>query len=288
LQTPFGNSLMKKTLRNKHYILNYVFLGCLILLFLNDHIFKYVCAGWLTGKLSDAVGIVLLPLLFAFLCPGLRRYAVMLSGCLFVFWKSPYSQGLIDFYNAHSFMPTSRVVDITDLYVLLLLPFPHYIIGQIDKLYSLHIDRIHPMVVLLPTIVTLLATSPPPAHYMMRSNGNLRCYKCSITVRDDQDDMVTRLTQAGIALKKVGPIENGPDWLAAQQATAYRAGEVIIEKDTFRMLDITMRTVKPGKTEIYFAGMQVADSIPDERLQAELRRHYEKLLFSAMKGALKK
>ena len=279
---------MKKTPRDKHYILNYVFLGCLILLFLNDHYFKYVYTSWFTGKLSDAVGIVLLPLLVAFLFPGLRRYSIALSSLLFVFWKSPYSQGLINFYNGHSFMRTSRVVDMTDLYVLLLLPIPYYIIGQIDKLRMLHIDRIHPIVVLLPTLATLLATSPPPAHYMMRSNGNLRCYKCSITVHYNQDDIVSRFNQAGIALKKVGPIDDGPGWLAAQQATAYRADEVIIEKDTLRMLDISMRNVKRGKTEIYFSGMQVADSIPDERLQAELRRHYKKLLFNAMKGALEK
>jgi hypothetical protein len=276
---------MKKTTRDKHYILNYVFLGCLVLLFLNDHYFKHVYSNWFTGKLSDAVGIVLLPLLLVFLFPGLRRYAVPLSGLLFVFWKSPCSQGLIDFYNAHFFMPTSRVVDLTDLYVLLLLPIPYHIIGRIDKLRGLHIDRIHPIVVLLPTIATLLATAPPPAHYMMRSNGNLRCYKCSMTVRYDQDGIVAKLNQAGIALKKVGPIENGPSWLVAEQATAYRVDELILEKDTLRMLDITMRTVKPGKTEIYFSGMQVADSISNERLQAELRRRYKKLLFSAMKGA---
>jgi hypothetical protein len=279
---------MKKTPRDRHYILNYVFLGCLILLFLNDHYFKYAYSNWFTGKLSDAVGIVLLPLLLVFLFPGLRRYSVVLSGLLFVYWKSPYSQGLIDFYNARSFVPTSRVVDMTDLYVLLLLPIPYFLIGQIDKLRVLHIDRIHPIVVLLPTIATLLATAPPPAHYMMRSNGNLRCYKCEMTVRYDQDDIVSKLTQAGIELKKVGPIDSGPSWLAADQATAYRVDELIVEKDTLRMLDITMRTVKRGKTEIYFSGMQVADSVPDERLQAELRRHYKKLLFAAMKGALEK
>jgi hypothetical protein len=279
---------MKKTPRDKHYILNYVFLGCLILLLLNDHYFKYVYSNWFTGKLSDAVGIVLLPLFLVFLFPGLRRYSVALSGLLFVIWKSPYSQGMIDFYNAHSFVSTSRVVDVTDLYVLLLLPIPYYVIGQIDKLQILHIDRIHPIVVLLPTIATLLATSPPPAHYMTRSNGNLRCNKCTTTVRYDQDDIVAKLKRAGIAMKKVGPIEDGPSWLAAEQATAYRVDELIIEKDTLNMLDITMRTVKRGKTEIYFSGMQVADSIPDERLQAELRRYYKKLLFTAMKEALKK
>ena len=277
--------LMKKTPRDKHWILNYVFLGCLILLFLNDHYFKYVYTSWFTGKLSDAAGIVLLPLLLVFLIPGLRRYSIALSGVLFVFWKSPCSQGLINFYNAHSFLPTSRVVDATDLYVLLLLTIPHYIIEKIDKLRRLHIDRVPAAVVLLPAIAALVATSPPPAHYMMRSNGNLRCYKCSMTIRYDQDDIVARFNQAGIALKKVGPIDDSPGWLAAQQATAYRADELIIEKDTLRKLDITMRTVKPGKTEIYFSGMQVADSIPDERLQAELRRRYKKLLFSAMKGA---
>lgn len=37
-------------------------LGALLLLVLNDHALKDLYPGWLTGKLSDAAGLVLLPL----------------------------------------------------------------------------------------------------------------------------------------------------------------------------------------------------------------------------------
>lgn len=74
-----------KTTRNKYYLLNFVFLFCLVILLLNDHFFKYQFANALTGKLSDVVGIILLPLLLAFVFPRLKQQAVWISGLLFVF-----------------------------------------------------------------------------------------------------------------------------------------------------------------------------------------------------------
>lgn len=84
---------MEKTPRNKHYLLNVVFLACVILLVVNDHSFKYTFSNWLTGKLSDAAGIILLPMLIAFIFPATKKHAVSSSALFFIFWKSPYSRG---------------------------------------------------------------------------------------------------------------------------------------------------------------------------------------------------
>ncbi|MFM8834327.1 MAG: hypothetical protein ACKOEV_11970, partial [Cytophagales bacterium] len=114
--------------RNKYYLLNIVFLASLVTLLLNDHYLKYAFSNWLTGKLSDVVGIIVLPLLLAFIFPKQKKYSVWMSALLFAFWKSPFSQSLIDLYNQIAFIQTSRIVDFTDMYVLLLLPVPYFII----------------------------------------------------------------------------------------------------------------------------------------------------------------
>jgi hypothetical protein len=43
-------------------------LGALLVLVLNDHLLKRVCPGFLTGKLSDFAGVLLLPLFLHALC----------------------------------------------------------------------------------------------------------------------------------------------------------------------------------------------------------------------------
>ena len=102
-----------ETNRNKYYLLNYVYLVCLLTLLLNDHYLKHEFSNWLTGKLSDVVGIIILPLLFAFTFPKLKRHSPWISAILFAFWKSPFSQTLIDLYNQIAFIQTSRTVDPT-------------------------------------------------------------------------------------------------------------------------------------------------------------------------------
>ena len=120
---------------------------CLLTLLLNDHYLKYEFSSWATGKLSDMVGIIILPLLLAFIFPKLKEHAALISALLFTFWKSPLSQNIIDLYNRFSFIQTSRIIDFTDLYVLILLPFPHFIIKRIDTLDFLKITKVNPLLI---------------------------------------------------------------------------------------------------------------------------------------------
>jgi hypothetical protein len=50
-----------KTQRNQDLLFNWIFLSGLILLALNDHLLKWQYSNWLTGKLSDFVGLLILP-----------------------------------------------------------------------------------------------------------------------------------------------------------------------------------------------------------------------------------
>lgn len=280
-----------KTTRNKYYLLNFVFLVCLLTLFLNDHYLKYELSNWLTGKLSDIVGIIILPLLIAFIFPNLKQHSAWISALLFAFWKSPFSQDLIEFYNQYSFIQTSRVVDFTDLYVLLLLPIPHFIIKRIDGLDFIKINKVNPLLILLPTILTLMATSPPPSHYYTRTEGNLACYKCNITINYNQDEIVKKLGKLNIVFDSIAPIDTialrRVPSLKNENAHVYRLNRLIIDKDTLRNLDFTMRTIKNGKTKIYFNGMQVPNDISTLKLEIKLRKYYKSILFKELKNMLK-
>lgn len=278
------------TSRNKYYVLNFAFLFCLLILLLNDHYLKYEFTSWITGKLSDIVGIIILPLVFAFVFPRLKGYAALISAILFTFWKSPLSQDLIYMYNRLSFIQTSRIIDYTDLYVLLLLSLPHFIIKKIDTLDFLKIKKANPMLVLFPTILSLMATSPPPSYYYTRTKGNLACYKCNITVDYNQDEIVDKLQKLNIVFDSIASIdtfalERVPS-LKNENTHVYRLNQLVIDKDTLRNLDFTMRTIKKGKTKLYFNGMQVSENISTLKLEIKLRNYYKKILFKELKNML--
>ncbi len=280
-----------ETTRNKYYLLNFVFLICLLTLLLNDQYLKYAFSNWLTGKLSDAAGIFILPLLLAFIFPKLKKHSAWMSALLFAFWKCPFSQTPIDVYNEIAFIQTSRIIDFTDLYVLILLPIPHFIINRIDNLNFIKIRKVNMLFVLLPTLLSLMATSPPPSHYYTRTQGNLACYKCNITVHYNQDEIVERLKKVDVVFDSIAPVDSlaleRVPGLKKENAHTYRINQLVIEKDTLRNLDFTMRTIKDGKTKIYFNGMQVSDDISTMRLEIKLRNYYKTLLFKELKNMLR-
>ena len=232
----------------------------------------------------------MLPLLIAFLIPKLKQHSIWISALIFSFWKSPFSQNLIELYNEYSFIKTSRVVDFTDLFVLLVLPIPYFIMKRIDSLEFVKIHKVNPLLILLPTILSLLATAPPPSYYYTRTEGNLSCYKCHITVHYNQDEIVEKLRELDIVFDSIAPIDSLPLGLARklenQNVRVYRLNRLIIDKDTLENLDFTMRTINNRRTKIYFNGMQVSDDISTLKLELKLRKYYRGILFKELKNRL--
>ena len=274
---------------NRYYLLNYIFIGSLVLLVINDHFLKHEFANGTTGKLSDIAGIILLPLLLAFLWPKGKHLVLILAAVLFTFWKSPFSQPFIELYNQFAPLETSRVIDYSDLYVLLLLPLPYLLIKNIEQLHFLHLKNIHPILVLCPAAFALMATSPPEKHYYTRTEGNLSCYGCNITLKYSQEQIIQKLQQHGITFDEVRPLDTTITsrfpHLKAESINHYRLNSLILDKDTLRLLDFTMKTIK-GKTVLYFNGMNVNQDLSDDRLENQLRKSYKKILFAELKQCL--
>ena len=127
----------------------------------------------MTGKLSDVVGVILLPFLLTFLVPKLRKNSVYITALFFAFWKSPYSERLIEIYNLVSPISIHRVVDYADLFTLIFLVVPYYFIKKQEKINSIRINKLSPVFLVFPSVFVLMSTSPARYYHYNPNRGNI-------------------------------------------------------------------------------------------------------------------
>lgn len=98
-----------------------LFILALGLLLLNDFYLKYEFSNFLTGKLSDIAGLFLFPYFLSSLRIKWTKTIYLGTVFLFMFWKSPFSQDLINWSQTIG-IGFNRVIDYTDLVALFILP----------------------------------------------------------------------------------------------------------------------------------------------------------------------
>lgn len=125
----------------------YWFLAGLAFLLFNDFVLKGLYGNWLTGKLSDFAGLFIFPLFWTALLPKHKNKIFWLTGLIFIFWKSSYSQILIDTWNNLGLLTISRVVDFSDYIALVVLPLSYYAYNHKNKIKRLSIRPVIPLVV---------------------------------------------------------------------------------------------------------------------------------------------
>lgn len=101
-----------------------LFLISVALLLVNDFYLKYQFHNYLTGKLSDFVGLFAFPYFVSLFFKSKIKTIYIITGILFVFWKSSFSQFAIDFVNTIG-IGINRVVDYSDVMALLILPLSY-------------------------------------------------------------------------------------------------------------------------------------------------------------------
>lgn len=143
---------MKNRLRS---ISNLPFLAFLALLLLNDFYFKGEYHNWLTGKLSDVCGLYVFVSFWTAIFPDRKRAVYLTTAFLFTVWKSPYSQGFIDFFSEDLYTIT-RIVDFSDLAALLVLPLGFFYVPSHSVKISLN-----PLPIAFLTVISFCATSIP-------------------------------------------------------------------------------------------------------------------------------
>src|SRR5210317_531581 len=103
---------MKADTNKQIYLLTHpLFLGALLALILNDHLFKAVYPSWLTGKLSDFSGLFVFPVFLAVVLGRWwhsRRSMIVLHlavGLCFALWKLAPVEIMLDWLGSLTTWP---------------------------------------------------------------------------------------------------------------------------------------------------------------------------------------
>lgn len=115
------------------WLLHPAFIAALVVLVVNDHVLKAWFGNALTGKLSDFAGLFALAYFLSALAGRGARAIHATVALAFVFWKSPWSQPLIDAWNGLAPMQIGRVVDVTDAMALAILPLSLWALAAAAK-----------------------------------------------------------------------------------------------------------------------------------------------------------
>ncbi|MET4140971.1 hypothetical protein [Pedobacter sp. UYP1] len=140
-------------------LLSPFFIFCLVLLIVNDFILKATFHNVLTGKLSDFCGLFIFPIFWSAVFPKQKLWVFILSGILFIFWKSEFASGFIELLN--TIFSIQRTVDPTDLIALpiLLLGWFHIKGDPNISLSNSLITRLSALFIGAVTIFSFCATS---------------------------------------------------------------------------------------------------------------------------------
>ncbi len=247
--------------RNKFLLLNYVFVVSIILLFINDHFLKLYFHNWFTGKFSDFLGMIIFPLFLAYIFPKLRTFSILVSFVLFIFWKSPFSEGFIDFYNQISPIAVARVVDYTDFIAFVFLVIPFLLIKYDALLQPFKIRKISPALVLVPSIFVIMATSPPP-YYRYGSDGMVLFNDYSFKIPKSKTEALDELKNRNILFKK--------DTLMIIKRNNISSESLIMNGTDLKTLEVDKEILKKElEREIQFYDYYIIDSlkIGDETLK---------------------
>ncbi len=102
------------------------FLLCLVILLANDFYLKCEFHNFITGKLSDFVGLFIFPIFISVFLPKRIEIVFILTGIFFIFWKSELSEDFILMLCNITNLSFHRTIDYTDLMALSILPLSYY------------------------------------------------------------------------------------------------------------------------------------------------------------------
>lgn len=300
---------MKKA--NASFLLHPVFLGSLLILILNDVYWKYEYHNWLTGKLSDFAGMIVLPVfLFAF-SPRHKKSILIFSALFFIWWKSPLSEPLILFLNHHFSLPVHRVVDYSDLITLSVLPWVNAAEPVQVRLNS-PVQSCLTLLVGILAFVTLCSTSVPYREgliYTYREN-EVGFYE-NFTSPKTEEQLVQGLRNRGLVVYKDSirfyrlidgkslyyrvaspkdstifwsPVPQSKDsaiYLRRQNAPFYVIPFYVLEGDTLKHIELTIDPIQKKKSTIRISSFQTDE--PEKyrdfygKKRKPYKKHFEKL-----------
>lgn len=183
-------------------LLHPLFVFSLAVLLTNDFYWKPEYHNWLTGKLSDFAGLIVLPVFLRVVFPRISQITLFLfCSAFFLWWKSPLSQSFLDWLNASLHLPVQRVIDYSDWLALLVLPLA---VQLGPKTFPLHTIAAYCLRCLLGAIAffSLCATSMPYRSLFMAHPDSKDIYFAeSFTQKHSPADILQTLAKKGISYR---------------------------------------------------------------------------------------
>ncbi len=268
----------------KELLLNHIFILSLLILAINDHVLKDLYHNWLTGKISDFAGLIVLPIFIAFLFPKITKWSCHISALCFVFWKTEFSSGLIELLNRNDIFTISRIIDYSDFIALLILPIPWVIINQKDRIHNtqptgnfrLTVIALTTFGVLTATSIRLTPTLEPQGTIFIGQEYYLKVSK---------DTVLARIQQLGYSyevennLYRISNIVVPP----VNDGRRFRVDQDTIKELTFSFMDFpyqpTRKQEQLGAQCLYIHDVKFSNTntITDWRLMKKYSKLYNKI-----------
>ncbi|WP_194778631.1 hypothetical protein [Pararhodonellum marinum] len=271
----------------KNYILHPVFIICLLILISNDFYLKANFGNGLTGKLSDFAGLIVFSIFIAFLVPITKKWISLVTGILFIIWKTPFVTPFIEIFNKTFPFQIQRVVDYSDFWALLCLPIAHILLNKNNDINFnsskiLHLGKIAISSV---SFFAICATSIIPPVEVPR--GTVYIGK-EYTIRKSKNEIIQMIESLGYNVDYFENLDEGKSIKThrSRKIPYYQTDNIIIYDETLNPIDTvlnvkyTMYEPKENRTIIKIINVTLSEDGNIQRWQTlkYLRKEYKRMI----------
>lgn len=271
----------------RNQILGPIFIVCLLTLLLNDFYLKQTFANVLTGKLSDFAGLIVFPIFIAFVIPTSKKWISIVTGILFIIWKTPLVSPIIETLNQTFPFKIQRIIDYTDYWALLVLPIAHIITNQDTKLSfnSNKLLQFGKIGIASVSFFAICATSIPPAVEMPK--GTVYIGK-EYTIKKSKDETIEMIRSLGYNVDYYENLEGSTTVkkYRSRKIPYYQTDNIVIYDDNSKPIDTilnvkySMFEPKENKTKIEIINVTLSEDGNIQRWQTLkfLRKQYKNMI----------
>lgn len=277
----------RKQRMKKNYILHPIFIICLLTLIINDFYFKASFRNGLTGKLSDFAGLIVFPIFIAYLFPTTKKWISVLTGILFVLWKTPLSSPFIEIFNQTFPVQIQRIVDYSDYWALLGLPIAHLLLNE-NKDISIKpskVLQIGKFVILSLSFFAICATSVIPPTELPK--GTVYIGK-EYTIKKSKNEIIEMIESLGYNVEYFENLDQSKSLKThrSRRVPYYQTDNIVIYDETSNPIDTvlnvkyTMYEPKENVTIIEIVNVTLSEDGNIQRWQTlkYLRKQYKRML----------
>lgn len=243
------------TSKNKNLLILIVLLA--IVMFLNDHIFKYTYSNTLTGKLSDFIGLFIFPIFLSFFFEKHILKILFITGLGFIYYKLPISDPFIHWLNEFLPFRIQRTVDISDFIALISLPLVFLVLKSPFRLKPLKFEnQLINYVSYSFLILTFFSTSIMKPTFPAKGNLVIENI-CQVPYSEQKtvgilDSIGFEVTQDSLYISTNGTYVGSP----------YYTIDYIVSKtnnipDTIKKVNFFINEISDKKSEIRFINVEV-------------------------------